>query len=86
MYHLYANDQQIYLSFKVGRKGSKENCLEWLKKKCIKETSTWITCKLLKLNEEKIEFIPFGTQQQLQKIDNIILKVGDAEIKPVTSV
>ena len=33
-----------------------------------------MTHNLLKLNEEKIEFIPFGTQQQLQKAGNIILK------------
>ena len=54
--------------------------------KCIKETSTWLTQNLLKLNEQKIEFILFGTQQQLEKVGNIILNVGDAEIKLVTSV
>ena len=85
MYHLYADDQQIYLSFKVARKGSKENCLEWLEK-CIKETSTWMTHNLLKLIEDKTEFILLCTKQQLQKVGNIILKVGDGEIKLVTSV
>ena len=85
MYHLHANDQQIYLSFKVARKGFKENCLEGLEK-CITKTSTWMTHNLLKLNEEKMEFILFGTQQQLQKVGNIVLKVWDAEINLVTSV
>ena len=64
MYHLYANDQQIYPYFEVARKGSKENCLEQFGK-WIKETSTWVTYNLLKLNEEKMEFILFCTQQQL---------------------
>ena len=85
MYHLYANDQYIYLSFKLAWKGSKENCLEWLEK-CIKETSTWMTHNLLKLNEEKTEIIQFGIKQQCQIVRNIILKVGGAKIKPLTSV
>ena len=82
MYHLYASDQQIYL-FKVEKKSFKK--LSGMVGKCIKETSTWMTHNVLKLNEEKMEFILFGTQQQLQKVANIILKVGDAEIKLVTS-
>ena len=77
--------KQIYLSFKVARKGSKEKCLEWLEK-CIKETSTLMTHNLLKFNEERMDFILFGTQQQLQKVGNIILKIGDAQIKLVMSV
>ena len=45
-----------------------------------------MTHNLLKLNEEKIEFILFGTQQQLQNIGIIIFKLGDEEIKLVMSV
>ena len=44
-----------------------------------------MTHNLLKLKEEKTGFIMFGTQQQLHKVGNIILKAGDAEIKLVTS-
>ena len=45
-----------------------------------------MTYNLIKFNEEKTEFILFGTLQQLQKISNITLKVGTSEIKPVKSV
>ena len=37
---------------------------------------------LLKLNDEKTEFLLVGTKQQLSKITNINVKIGHDEIKP----
>ena len=41
---------------------------------------------LLKLNDEKAEFIILGTKQQLAKINEISIKVGNAVVKPVQNV
>ena len=41
---------------------------------------------MLKLNDEKTEFIIFGTHQQLAKISDISIKVGSVKIQPVEEV
>ena len=41
---------------------------------------------LLKLNDEKTEFLLVGTKQQLSKITDINIKIGHDEIKPVSSI
>ena len=60
VYHLYADDQQIYLSFKPCIIGSREQCIKRLED-CIAEILEWMTLNLLKLNDDKTEFILFGT-------------------------
>ena len=67
------------------KKGSQEECISRLEN-CIRETSEWMTNSLLKLNEETSEFILFGTQQQLQKVKSITIKVGTFKIEPDKSV
>ena len=41
---------------------------------------------MLKLNEGKTEFIVFGTHQQLKKLHNIIIRIGNINITPVDHV
>ena len=50
---------------------------------CIQEIRNWMCVNLLKPNDDKTEFIIFGTAQQLKKINNIKIKVGEAESFPV---
>ena len=81
-YHLYADDQQIYLSFKPGLAGvqlAQDYCIHWMER-CIEEIRNWMARNMLKLNDEKTEFIIFGTHQQLIKIDNITIKIGSENI------
>ena len=69
-YHLYADDQQIYLSFKLGPAGvqsAQNDCIHHMEG-CVEEIKNWMARNMLKLNEEKTEFIIFGTHQQLKKI------------------
>ena len=61
-FHMYADDQQIYLSFKPSKAGDKENCIKRLEI-CIAEIRDWMIVNKLKLNDEKTEFIIFGSRQ-----------------------
>ena len=69
-YHLYADDTQLYLTFKLNKNRSKEECIHSLEN-CINEIRDWMCINLLKLNDGKTEFIILGTQEQLQKISHI---------------
>ena len=48
---------------------SLENCLE--------DIRAWMSLNFLKLNEKKTEFIIVGVQQQLDKVGELSIKVGD---------
>ena len=72
-YHLYADDSQLYMSFKPSKPGLKEACLYQLEG-CISDIRLWMANNMLKLNDEKTKFIIFGTCQQLAKISDISIK------------
>ena len=60
---------------------AQESCISHLKK-CIKDIKIWMYYNLLKLNNDKTEFLVFGTKQQLQKINNIAIQVGSETVSP----
>ena len=84
-FYLYADDTQIYLSFRPSIPFSKYECIARIKK-CIEEIGIWMTQNLLKLNSDKTEFILFGTQQQLSKVDDISLHISGETIRPTDHV
>ena len=45
-----------------------------------------MTINMLKLNDDKTEFIIFGTHQQLKKIDHITISIGSENIVPIEHV
>ena len=59
-YHLYADDTQLYLTFKQNRNGSKEECMHNLDN-CINEIRDWMCISLLKLNDKKTIYYPWKT-------------------------
>ena len=71
LYHLYVDDQQIYLTFhpgsigmqlgQPGTVGSHESCLSRIES-CILEIRKWMTHNMLKFNDDKTKFIIFGTR------------------------
>ena len=57
-FQLYADDQQVYLSFKPFQDDStlQEKCLKRLQA-CVEDIKSWVNINLLKLNGNKTEFI-----------------------------
>ena len=82
---MYADDEQIYLSFKPSKGGHKENCIKRLET-CIAEIREWMMVNKLKLNDDKMELIIFGTRQQLAKIGEVSINIGSIQVQPVDHV
>ena len=83
--HAYADDTQLYLSFKPDTTSSQSNAVDAMER-CISAIRCWMIKDKLKVNDSKIEFIQIGTRQQLAKVDIKGLVVGDATISPETAV
>ena len=83
-YILYA-DQQIYLSFKPVKLEDKENCIRRLEA-CIAKIREWMMANMLKLNDDKSELVIFGTKQQLAKIGEVSIAIGNIRVQPVGQV
>ena len=79
--HLYADDMQVYMSFKPSVPGDKISCKTRIER-CIKEIRTWMRTNLLKLNDDKMEFLMQGTDQQLWKSGKMAIVIGSDEINP----
>ena len=82
----YADDQQIYLSFDSNIDHDQEQCLEALKE-CIRDIRAWMNTNLLKVNDDKTEFVLVGTKNKLVKVTpNIKIQIGDDIIGPTDTV
>ena len=82
IFHFYADDSQIYMTFKPALDGDKEECLHNLEH-CIEEIRTWMATNYLKFNTVKTEFVVFGNKHQLTKADanNMSIRVGQDTIQ-----
>ena len=78
-YHRFADDTQNYHSFTPSKVGDKEKCKQEIEV-CISDIHTWMRTNLLKLNDEKTEFLIIGTKQQLSKVKTTSISVGQDEI------
>ena len=79
-YHVYADDTQLYITFKSSQQPA-DSCITTLEK-CIQEIRSWMRQNFLKLNEEKTEFLLFGSRQQLSKVSLPFITIGDSQITP----
>ena len=83
--HFYADDTQIYLSFKPNSNTSQEDAVRVVER-CIEKIGRWLIHDRLLLNDDKTEFIIIGTRQQLGKLQAMNIKVGGSKIKPSSQV
>ena len=79
-YHVYADDTQLYITFKSSQEPA-DSCITTLDK-CIQEIRSWMRQNFLKLNDEKTEFLLFGSRQQLSKVSLPFITIGDSQITP----
>ena len=77
MYHFYADDSQLYVSFNPKENVSLENL-----ESCISTIKTWMQVNMLKLNDGKTEFILFATPYFSATLDRFPLHIGSVEINP----
>ena len=75
-YHVYADDTQIYVSFKC------EDPLQALGKinLCISDIKRWMILNKLKINDAKTEFIIFRSTQMKHDLNSLSVNVGDSQI------
>ena len=77
--HCYADDSQIYFSFKSDDLSSQQDAITALKN-CIDDICSWIEHDKLLLNDEKTQFLVISIQQQLSKVNISSITVGNSAI------
>lgn len=82
MIHCCANDSQVYISFSPNNKAEQLAVVRNMED-CIRDIRSWMSNDDLKFNDDKTEFLIIGSSQQLGKLDNISIRVGDSDIQPV---
>ena len=83
--HAYADDTQLYFSFRPDTTSSQSDAVDAMER-CVSAIICWMIEDKLKVNDSKTEFTLIGTRQQLAKVDIKGLVVGDVTISPVTAV
>ena len=73
-YHIYADDTQLYLSFKCDNPSITLSKLN----NCISDIRVWMIKNKLKINDSKTEFILFRSPQAKQDLSGLSVSVGDS--------
>ena len=80
-YHLYADDTRLYMAFKPSDVTSKCDAISRIEA-CVADIRIWMNDIFLKLNDDKTELLIITTREELSKISDISIKVGDQSISP----
>ena len=78
-FHIYADDTQIYISFKSGDSESRHTAISQVEA-CIGDFKTWMANNLLKLND-KAEVIIITTIETISRQEDIVINIGDSAIE-----
>ena len=81
--HIYADDTQIYCFFNPKSPTDAGNALSILTR-CIDDVRAWMNQALLKLNEDKTEFLVISSPYHQENLRNTSITVGDAVITSAT--
>ena len=82
--HTYADDTQLYLSFKPSDSSSEVEAVSAMQT-CICDVRAWMMEDQLILNDDKTEFLITGTRQKLSNVSIQSVKIGQTEVSPVAS-
>jgi hypothetical protein len=80
--HYYADDTQIYIGFNFAEQHQAMLSLE----SCIHDIKRWMLLNMLKLNDDKTEFIYIGSPYYINKLKHNPVKIGDSIIHDTSSV
>ena len=80
--HAYADDSQLYLSFRPDSFVSEMEALNGMEQ-CVRAARAWMIIDKMKMNDGKMEFMIIGTRQQLTKVTIYSLTVGNSSITAV---
>ena len=83
--HGYADDTQLYVSFRPDSHVNQQSTLSALED-CISEVRAWLLSHKLMFKDSKTEFLVIGTPQQLSKVEIGHVNVGGVKINAVDSV
>ena len=82
--HAFADDTQIYFSFKPESQLAQDNAVSTIEK-CVADICAWMVSYRLMINDSKTEFLIIGSRGQLSKININSVMVGDSIIELVKS-
>jgi hypothetical protein len=80
----YADDSQLYLSFKPDHTANETTALLAMQS-CVVEIKKWLCNDKLLMNDgNKTEFIIIGTKQQLAKVNIDNITIAETNVKPIS--
>ena len=79
--HGYADDTQLFLSFKPTSGSSQKDALLAMEN-CIEKIRRWMIHDRLLMNDDKTEFMIIATRQQLSKLQPMSVSVNNSTIYP----
>lgn len=79
--HAYADDTQLYQSFKAGDDVNEKSAIAAIEA-CVLDIHKWMLSDRLKLNMDKTEFLLIGTKRQQEKVNITTLRLGDTTWVP----
>ena len=82
--HNYADDSQLYLSFKPNKGVNESEAIKSMEL-CIRAIRKWMWMDKLKRNDDKTAFIIIGSRQQVEKVSVAELSVGDISVAPAST-
>ena len=85
LYHIYADDTQLYIAFRPNDKASKNDIILRIQK-CFSEIKMWMSNNLLKLNGDKTEFLIMTLKKHQNNIEVEYLELDSVRIYPTESV
>ena len=85
MYHIYADDIQVYHTFDPKLPGEAA-CVIFKLSRCVAEIRNWMTKNKLKLNDSKTEFFIASPPHIMSRLSGTTLCIGTTEISPSATI
>ena len=81
----YADDTNLYISFKTKDKMSKQIAISRLEA-CLKEIVRWMSQNMLKLNSEKTEVMSVALKNDIKLLHNVSINIENVNIRSISKI